>query len=880
MPTKSKSRHSSRAIQRLTFLFVIFLAPQLQAQSIAEATTLYNQGKYDEAAAHAAKALTDGQTIEDWYELKIRSELVRGKYADALKTLDEGLMKRPKSVRLRWLGHRVCRFNGDDQRAKTLLDDIIEFVKKQRWLYTDAQNYVTLGRYYLDAGADPKDVLKSFYDRARLLKPKYAEASIAAGDLGLAKHDYGLAAVEYEKAAEVDTKNPDVFFGIAMAYAPSDGKKSKAALQAAIEKNENHVDSLLYLVDEHIDSEHYDAANKVLEQVLKVNDKHPRLWAYRAVLAHLNNDAEVEKECRDRALAHWKTNPDVDHLIGNKLSQKYRFEEGAVYQRLALKFDADYLPAKMQLSQDLLRLGDEEEGWKLADEVYEKDGYNVVAHNLVTLRDHITKYTILESDGFVVRMETREAKIYGQPVLKLLARAKEELCAKYEVELEEPIYVEIFPEQQDFAIRTFGLPGGAGFLGVCFGRVITMNSPASQGNSPSNWQAVLWHEFCHVVTLFKTKNKMPRWLSEGISVYEERQANSSWGQTMNPQYREMVLGDDLTPVSQLSGAFLNPKSGLHLQFAYYESSLVVEYLVEKYGLDTLKRILVDLGVGMPINDSLARYTGSLEALDKEFAEYARKRARDLAPNLDFAKPAPDVELAPNNFYLLQRQAAQFISDEKYEEAKQPLGEIIKYYEGAQTAYSMLAKAHRELGETEEELVVLNKLAALSNDSVDAYTRLMEINVDEQNWNEVLVNAERSLAVNPLSRTPHRFMAKATEQTGAVDRAIEALQTLIVLEPIDPADTHFRLAKLLRTNGDFASARRHILTSLEEAPRFRAAHRELLAILAEIELPQPGEQTNSPQSGVDKTSPQRGPNISAQGKAQRRPGSPNEQIRKP
>ena len=31
----------------------------------------------------------------------------------------------------------------------------------------------------------------------------------------------------------------------------------------------------------------------------------------------------------------------------------------------------------------------------------------------------------------------------------------------------------------------------------------TANSPAAQAGHPANWQAVLWHEFCHVVTLQK-----------------------------------------------------------------------------------------------------------------------------------------------------------------------------------------------------------------------------------------------------------------------------------------------------------------------------------------------------------------------------------------
>ena len=329
------------------------------------------------------------------------------------------------------------------------------------------------------------------------------------------------------------------------------------------------------------------------------------MWAYRAVLAHLQSDAEQVEVCRQAALQRWPANPQVDYLIGKKLSQKYRFASGADCQRQALEFDPKYLPAKIQLAQDLLRLGDEERGWPLAEEVNKQDGYNIVAHNLVALQDSMRKFRTLEGDGFLLRMDENEAAIYGRRVLELLARARQTLCAKYDVQIDEPVIVEMFPRQQDFAIRTFGLPGGAGFLGVCFGRVITANSPASQGETPANWEATLWHEFCHVVTLHKTHNKMPRWLSEGISVYEERQADPTWGQTINPHYREMMLGDDLTPVSQLSGAFLHPPTPRHLQFAYYESSLVVEYLAEKYGLETLKRILVDLGAGMPINDSLA-----------------------------------------------------------------------------------------------------------------------------------------------------------------------------------------------------------------------------------------------------------------------------------
>ncbi|MDP6058129.1 MAG: peptidase MA family metallohydrolase, partial [Pirellulaceae bacterium] len=492
-------------------------------------------------------------------------------------------------------------------------------------------------------------------------------------------------------------------------------------------------------------------------------------------------------------------------------------------------------------------MGQEEEGMRLAKEVNQQDGYNVVAHNLVTLQNNLKRFQTLETPGFVVRMEPREAQLYGQRALDLLGEAKATLCAKYNVTIDERVLVEIFPRQADFAIRTFGLPGGDGFLGVCFGRVITANSPASRGNTPANWEAVLWHEFCHVVTLEKTHNKMPRWLSEGISVYEERQANATWGQTMTPSYRQMILEGALTPVSQLSGAFLQPPSAMHLQFAYFESSLVVEFLIERHGLETLQRVLDDLGVGMSINDSLARYTGSLELLDDEFATFARQQAEQMAPKADWSEAdlPQDADVAtlklwvathPNHFVAMSRLAAALIQQNRWNDAKTLLPEIIALfpdYHETGNAYTMLAKVHQELGETKEERAVLEELTALSDDDVDALGRLMDLCIEQEDWDAALKTADRLLGINPLIAAPHRVIARAAEQLNDSPGAITALRALVALNPIDPADVHFRLAMHLTELSELSAARREVLRSLEEAPRFRAAHRQLLVILDKI-----------------------------------------------
>ena len=552
-------------------------------------------------------------------------------------------------------------------------------------------------------------------------------------------------------------------------------------------------------------------------------------------LAHLAGDSAGEKQWRDRALSSWSANPAVDHLIGRKLSQDYRFAEGAAYQRRALQFAPDYVPARIQLSQDLLRLGEEAEGWRLAEEAYRKDGYHVVAHNLVTLQETLGKFKTLKSDGFLLRMDAFEADIYGEAALELLQEARRVLCAKYDVRLDETVAVEIFPEQKDFAVRTFGMPGGAGFLGVCFGRLITANSPSSQGASPPNWKAVLWHEFCHAVTLHKTKNKMPRWLSEGISVYEERQADPSWGDSMDATYRKLVLDGELTPVSQLSGAFLQPPTPLHLQFAYFESSLVVEYLVEKHGLEALKRILDDLAADTTINTALQRHIASLEELDKQFAAYARQRAEGLAAGADWAVPElpPEADVTAiedwnrqhaNNLAGLRLLAAAYLKQQQWQQAKTPLAELIRLYPedtSADNAYRLLARVHQELGEADAERVVLEQLAGRDDDAVDVYRRLAEMYEQAENWEGVARNAQRILAVNPLLAAPHRQLAQAAERLGQPQQAIGSYRALLRMEPTDPAETHYRLARLLKEQGDVTAARRQVLMALEEAPRFRA-----------------------------------------------------------
>ncbi|MFO0869349.1 MAG: tetratricopeptide repeat protein [Pirellulales bacterium] len=821
--------------------------PDQQAADAAEPADLpqlFHTGKYAECLEAASDVVARSSFQESAWIWKVRAAAELGRYADAVSTLDAALEKLPDSIQLRFLGLELCPLAGQRERIKQLEADMLERLRKSPWRYSDGINQVVVGKWMLRQRVDPKQVLKSVFQEAQQRNPKLIDVRLAIGELALTKHDYQLASEAFQQAVQLDAQNPDAQCGLAQAFAPTDGAKATAALEAALALNPHHIPSLLLAADERVDGEEYDEALQILARIRQVNPHHPQAIAYFAVIAHLRNQREREQLLRAAALRTDAANPVVDHLIGRKLSQKYRFAEGAAYQRRALELDPNYLPAKAQLAQDLLRLGEEEEGWKLAQEVNDEDGYNVVAYNLVTLQEHLAQFQTLEAEGLLVRMDAREAAIYGQQVLDLLTRARRTLCQKYSVELRQPVIVELFPRQQDFAIRTFGLPGGAGFLGVCFGTVITANSPASQGASPSCWEATLWHEFCHVVTLHKTHNKMPRWLSEGVSVYEERLADPSWGQTMNARYRQMIVDGELTPVSQLSGAFLRPRSPLHLQFAYFEASLVVEYLVEKHGHETLLRVLDDLGAGLPLAESLSRYVGSPEGLDDAFAQYARDRAHTLAPRVDWSEPEVPrradaaaltawVQDHPHNYAALARLAERHLERRDWPAAAATLEEMRGLYPldvSADGPLVRLARVYRELQDSARERAVLEELAKHTSASVSVLERLADLAEQSSDWPTVARLARRWLAVQPLSPAPHRRAAQAAEQMGQPAQAIPSYRALLALDPIDPADLHWRLAKALRGQGEREAAKRQVLEALEIAPRFRAAQQLLLELV--------------------------------------------------
>lgn len=832
------ARHLARVV--LAFLFLPLLPAQTTERVAADEL---RTGDYERAIEVARAVREADPTNESAWRAEAEALITLGRYEDAVSLLDNALPALPGSLRLRLLLRDAALHAGQPERAVLTVRDVMQAIEFTSLLQGHAaarapEFQTAVGEASLIAGLEPRLALENFLRPSQAATPPIRDAFLVTGRLALEKRDFALASRTFRAGLATFQDDPDLLWGLAASFRNGERHALAEAASQALAINPRHVPTLLLLAEQFIDAEQHDRAAQHLDRLLAVNPRHPEAHALRAVLASIARDPFASRQHRDRALATWKNNPRVDHLIGRKLSERYQFAEGAEAQRRALAADPGFVPAQVQLAQDLLRLGREDEGWALAAHAHQADGYNVEAYNLTTLRDRLAAFTVLTSPHFRVRMSNTEAPVYGDRVLELLERAHDQLTTRYGLELETPTTVEIYPDPNDFAVRTFGMPDIGGFLGVCFGPVFTVNSPAS---AHANWEAVLWHEFTHVITLTLTRNRMPRWLSEGISVYEEREADPRWDRRLSLDDRERIVSGRLHPISRMSAAFLGAKEPEDTQFAYLQSGLIVEYLVEHYGFDRLRSLLRSLADGREMNDALAEHYGAIDALDAAFAEHARTLAAQVAPGFDLRRPegqmarlladhAPLLGQRPN-LHLQLEEAQQAMERRDWAAARDILETLTEdglYLTGQHNLHLRLARVYAELGEHDAEHAAWLAVARHEADSLDAVTRLLDFARNKQDWPEVERWVDAWLAIHPLAPTPWRALLDAHEARHRPDAAARAGQVLLQLDPPDFASVHFRVARAL-IETDPGAARHHVLRALEEAPRFREAY-HLLAQL--------------------------------------------------
>ncbi|PYR24741.1 MAG: hypothetical protein DMF92_22000 [Acidobacteria bacterium] len=201
----------------------------------------------------------------------------------------------------------------------------------------------------------------------------------------------------------------------------------------------------------------------------------------------------------------------------------------------------------------------------------------------------------------VFRLSKDEASVLKEQAVALAHQALTTLSARYEFTPRGPILIEIFPRHDDFAVRNVGLPGMIGALGACFGRVVTMDSPKARPPGSFQWEATLWHELAHVITIQMSNQRVPRWLTEGISVYEEKRARPEWGREADVDFAQRLNRGETLKLRDLNEAFTSPKS---ISLAYFQASLLVDQLVTTFGEAGLRKLLRTYALGLDTDAAL------------------------------------------------------------------------------------------------------------------------------------------------------------------------------------------------------------------------------------------------------------------------------------
>ncbi len=418
---------------------------------------------------------------------------------------------------------------------------------------------------------------------------KYQLAEVYRSDRG--PKGQSRARKHYTEILKANSEFADARVGIARTdlvfYQQS---KALEGLKRALVTNPNHVPALALTAAINTSNGDYVAARKALDQALKINPTHKEARAVKAALLYIRGDtagfAALERELLAYDPSYGELYRICAELVGER---KRRYDLAKQLAEKAIAVDANDRDAYTVLGESLMNLGETDEALEVfrKGRVASKKYKDVRRDNWIeVLTEALPSFKTLKSENFIVRMPISEARVMEPYLLPLLEEAYDTLSKKYGFTPVSPTYADSFDRQDDFSVRSVGT-AGLPALGVCFGRVITLLGPTAVPVGQFSWSRTAWHEFAHVMTLQLSKGQVPRWLTEGLSVYEEKSRRERWGREMEKQLYDRWHNGRLLKMSEINSAFRGPD----ILFAYFQGGLISEHLQQERGFEVIPQML-------------------------------------------------------------------------------------------------------------------------------------------------------------------------------------------------------------------------------------------------------------------------------------------------
>ncbi|MDH3450166.1 MAG: tetratricopeptide repeat protein, partial [Gammaproteobacteria bacterium] len=454
--------------------------------------------------------------------------------------------------------------------------------------------------------------------------------------------------------------------------------------------------------------------------------------------------------------------------------------------------------------------------------------------------DSFDEFVEIEAGRFVLVLHGRENALLREYVEDLARLAYRHFKARYRHEPEQPIRVELYPDHADFSVRSVGL-AGVGLLGVCFGPVVAMDSPSARERGAFNWGSTLWHELAHVFHLSITGNRVPRWFSEGLAVYEEHLARPGWGGDVDPGFLRAYLDGQLLPLSRLNNGFVRPSYPEQVIHSYYQASLVFEFIETRWGSDVVRQILYAFRDSVDPETEVPRALQlDAEALDAAFDAYLRDK---YAVALAALREDPDASAGgsdritpetalPDKYFDQFNLGNTLLQQGDLELAELFLlkaQQLFPQYAGADGSYWQLAGLYLQRGEPARAEVQLEKMIGINAEHYEAHLLLAKLRGERGDHAAAAAALEAALYIYPYDPGPHRDLAGHLESLQQWRKVARERRALLALDPVDKAEAYYQLAYAYERAGDRSSAREQILYALEIAPNFRQAQELLLSL---------------------------------------------------
>ena len=798
---------------------------------------LWEKGEYQRALHVLEGLLDEGTSGADLSLERDYAELLfqLGRTDDAIAVMEAVVSTYPvpsHSLRLAFL----YRYRGRRQEHEDILKRADNQIRTLLSYRLGPEEWLALGQLLDLRGDDPQTVL-AHYERLLERHPDYAPALVAAGDLAYRRYAYDVAARKYGQALAIDGRDQEALAGLAECYHQSVDPRIEQTLGQLLALNPRQLRGLLLRAEQALDLGQTEEALGILADLLAINPRHVDGLSLKGAALFLADRPEEAARVRQQALA---VNPFASvafRVSGRVASRHYRFAEGLAFQKRALEVDPEDHRARLLLAFDLLRMGRDGEARAELERVFAADPYDVQAYNLLNVSDAIAEFNSIRRGIFHLQMPALEVAVLADEMFGLLEEAADFYQRIYRVDLQPPVLLQVFDDHDEFMVRSVGLPGSAGHLGICFGQVVTMDSPRARPLGDVNWQQVLWHEFVHVVTLQKTGNRIPRWLSEGISVYEETRRDTSWGQRLDPDFK--AVAETAPTAEQLESYFTQPRSQEHLLFGYFAAGEFVRFYVQTYGEEALVRSLDAIGAGEETLQALSAAAGrELYAIDRGFRNHLEKR---LAPLANLPDSTDAASASPLGAALQRGEQAEREGDlEEAEQAYREAHRLYPEYQGDDAPLRRLVRLYREHGPRNEYVNALQRIVSTDPRAHAECRELAPLLAGHGRWREAAAVLRRAAQVTPFQVSLLTEQVDYLIEAGTLDEAVRQLEKLLYLDPARSTQHRLRLASILADDGETVAARREVVALLEEMPHYWDAQRLLLEITEQklLEITEP------------------------------------------